>query len=39
MLGGLEEVKLGVAYKVPALYKFNLTNYKRALEEGLQGRW
>jgi ADP-ribose pyrophosphatase YjhB (NUDIX family) len=35
----LEEVKQGVAHKAPALYKFNLENYKRALEEGLQGRW
>jgi len=35
----LEEVKQGVAHKAPSLYKFNLENYKRALEEGLQGRW
>jgi len=39
ILDRLEEVKLGVAHKAPALYKFNLTNYNRALEEGLPGRW
>lgn len=35
----LEEVRQGVAHKAPVLYKFNLDNYKRALQEGLHGRW
>jgi ADP-ribose pyrophosphatase YjhB (NUDIX family) len=35
----LEEVRLGVAHKSPVLYRFNLENYKKALEEGLNGRW
>lgn len=35
----LEEVRKGVAHKAPALYKFNLENYQKALEEGLGGRW
>jgi len=39
ILTRLEEVRQGVAHKAPTLYKFNLENYKRALEEGLQGRW
>lgn len=39
ILTRLDEVRQGVAHKAPVLYKFNLENYKRALEEGLQGRW
>jgi len=35
----LDEVKSGVAHKAPSLYKFNLANYQKALEEGLSGRW
>jgi len=35
----LEEVRKGVAHKAPTLYKFNLENYQKALEEGLGGRW
>lgn len=35
----LEEVRQGVAHKAPGLYKFNLENYQKALEEGLSGRW
>ena len=39
ILTRLEEVRKGVAHKAPALYKFNLENYQKALEEGLGGRW
>jgi len=35
----LDEVRQGVAHKAPGLYKFNLDNYQKALEEGLNGRW
>jgi ADP-ribose pyrophosphatase YjhB (NUDIX family) len=35
----LDEVRQGVAHKAPVLYKFNLENYKKALEDGLSGRW
>jgi 8-oxo-dGTP diphosphatase len=35
----LDEVRQGVAHKAPCLYKFNLDNYRKALEEGLNGRW
>ena len=35
----LDEVRQGVAHKAPVLYKFNLKNYQKALEEGLNGRW
>lgn len=35
----LDEVKSGVAHKAPGLYKFNLENYQKALDEGLSGRW
>jgi 8-oxo-dGTP diphosphatase len=35
----LEEVRHGVAHKAPCLYKFNLNNYQKALDEGLNGRW
>jgi ADP-ribose pyrophosphatase YjhB (NUDIX family) len=39
ILTRLEEVRQGVAHKAPSLYKFNLENYKKALQEGLHGRW
>lgn len=39
ILTPLDEVKQGVAHKAPALYKFNLQNYQKALEDGLSGRW
>lgn len=39
ILTKLDEVKPGVAHKAPHLYKFNLENYRKALEEGLSGRW
>ena len=35
----LDEVRQGVAHKAPGLYKFNLGNYQKALDEGLNGRW
>jgi len=35
----LDEVRQGVAHKSPGLYKFNLVNYQKALDEGLNGRW
>lgn len=35
----LDEVRQGVAHKAPVLYKFNLENYQKALEEGLNRRW
>lgn len=35
----LDEVKPGGPHKAPALYKFNLTNYQKAMNEGLGGRW
>lgn len=39
ILTRLDEVRQGVAHKAPALYKFNLENYQKALDEGLNGRW
>jgi 8-oxo-dGTP diphosphatase len=39
ILTRLEEVRQGVAHKAPGLYVFNLVNYQKALEEGLNGRW
>ncbi len=39
ILTKLNEVKTGVAHKAPSYYKFNLENYRKALEEGLSGRW
>lgn len=39
ILDKLDEVKSGGAHKAPALYKFNLVNYQKALNEGLNGRW
>lgn len=39
ILDKLDEVKTGVAHKAPTLYRFNVENYRRALEEGLSGRW
>jgi hypothetical protein len=39
ILEQLDEVRQGVAHKAPVLYKFNLENYQKALEEGLTGRW
>lgn len=35
----LDEVKPGVPHKAPALYKFDWTNYQKAMTEGLNGRW
>jgi ADP-ribose pyrophosphatase YjhB (NUDIX family) len=35
----LDEFRQGVAHKAPSLYKFNLQNYQKALDEGLNGRW
>ena len=39
ILDKLDEVKSGGAHKAPTLYRFNLGNYQKALEEGLSGRW
>lgn len=39
ILKRLKEVKHGVPHKAPYLYRFNLRNYHKALEEGLQGGW
>lgn len=39
ILDKLGEVKPGGAHKAPTLYKFNLENYQKALDEGLNGRW
>ncbi len=39
ILTRLKEVRQGVAHKAPVLYKFNLENYQKALEEGLNGKW
>jgi ADP-ribose pyrophosphatase YjhB (NUDIX family) len=39
ILTRLDEVKQGVAHKAPTLYSFNLKNYKKALEDGLNGKW
>jgi hypothetical protein len=39
ILDKLDEVKAGGAHKAPTLYRFNVENYRRALEEGLTGRW
>jgi 8-oxo-dGTP diphosphatase len=39
ILTRLDEVRQGVAHKAPGLYKFNLENYQKALDEGLNGRW
>lgn len=39
ILDKLDEVKTGVAHKAPTLYRFNLENYRKALAEGLNGRW
>jgi hypothetical protein len=39
ILKRLQEVKKGGAHKAPYLYSFNLTNYQKALQEGLEGGW
>jgi len=39
ILKRLSEVKKGGAHKAPYLYSFNLRNYQKALQEGLQGGW
>ncbi|MFA9390586.1 MAG: NUDIX domain-containing protein [Prolixibacteraceae bacterium] len=39
ILDRLEERKTGGANKAPFLYKFNLTNYQQALQDGLRGGW
>jgi 8-oxo-dGTP diphosphatase len=39
ILDKLDEVKQGGAHKAPTLYRFNLEKYKRALNEGFNGRW
>lgn len=39
ILDKLEERKTGGAHKAPFLYKFNLENYKKALQNGLYGGW
>ncbi len=39
ILDKLDEVKSGGAHKAPSLYRFNVGNYTKALEEGLNGRW
>jgi len=39
ILKRLKEVKKGGAHKAPYLYSFDLKNYEKALQEGLQGGW
>jgi 8-oxo-dGTP diphosphatase len=39
ILTNLNERKSGCAHKSPALYRFNLENYQKALREGLKGGW
>lgn len=39
ILDKLDEVKTGGAHKAPTYYRFNVQNYQKALEEGLNGRW
>lgn len=39
ILKRLKEVKKGGAHKAPYLYRFDLSFYQKALEEGLQGGW
>ena len=39
ILNKLETRKKGGAYKSPFLYEFNLENYKKALENGLDSGW
>lgn len=39
ILTRLDEVKQGVAHKAPTLYSFNLKNYRKALDDGLNGKW
>lgn len=39
ILTRLDEVRQGAAHKAPVLFSFNVENYKKALAEGLNGRW
>jgi 8-oxo-dGTP diphosphatase len=39
ILNKLEERKTGGAHKAPFLYEFNLENYQKALQTGLNGGW
>lgn len=39
ILNKLEERKVGGAYKSPFYYEFNLPNYQKALDNGLNGEW
>lgn len=39
ILTKLNERRIGGAHKSPALYKFDLRNYRKALKEGLKGSW
>ncbi len=39
ILNRLDEKRQGVAHKAPYLYEFNLENYQRALDEGLNNSW
>lgn len=39
ILRRLKEVKRGGAHKAPYLYSFELSNYRKALQQGLQGGW
>ncbi len=39
ILNKLEERKTGGAHKAPFLYEFNLENYQKALQNGLNGGW
>ena len=39
ILNKLEERKTGGAHKAPYLYEFNLVNYQKALQNGLNGGW
>jgi 8-oxo-dGTP diphosphatase len=39
ILNKLDERRTGGAYKSPFLYEFNLSNYQKALDDGLTGGW
>lgn len=39
ILKKLDEIRKGGAHKAPNLYSFDLENYQKALEQGLQGEW
>ncbi len=39
ILKKLNETRKGGAHKAPYLYSFDLENYQKALEQGLQGEW